>query len=68
MAQDPLDAAAQAKRIWDSVLQVLRYSSSLTSRDKGWLEDITPEAVFGTTIVLRVSSKATQEAVQGPLS
>ena len=68
MAQDPLDAAAQAKRIWDAVLQVLRYSSSLTSRDKGWLEDITPEAVFGTTIVLRVSSKATQEAVQGPLS
>ncbi|MCX8687991.1 chromosomal replication initiator protein DnaA [Bifidobacterium sp. B4142] len=68
MAQDPLDAAAQAKRIWNSVLQVLRYSSSLTSRDKGWLEDITPEAVFGTTIVLRVSSKATQEAVQGPLS
>ena len=68
MAQDPLDAAAQAKRIWDAVLQVLRYSSSLTSRDKGWLEDITPEAVFGTTIVLRVSSKATQEAIQGPLS
>ncbi|MBH9978082.1 chromosomal replication initiator protein DnaA [Bifidobacterium sp. W8108] len=68
MAQDPLDATAQAKRIWDAVLQVLRYSNSLTSRDKGWLEDITPEAVFGTTIVLRVSSKETQEAVQGPLS
>ncbi|AIC91270.1 chromosomal replication initiator protein DnaA [Bifidobacterium coryneforme] len=68
MAQDPLDATAQAKRIWDAVLQVLRYSNSLTSRDKGWLEDITPEAVFGTTIVLRVSSRETQEAVQGPLS
>lgn len=68
MAQDPLDATSQAKRIWDAVLQVLRYSNSLTSRDKGWLEDITPEAVFGTTIVLRVSSRETQEAVQGPLS
>lgn len=68
MAQDPLDATAQATRIWEAVLQALRYSSSLTPRDKGWLEDITPEAVFGTTIVLRVSSKETQEAVQGALS
>lgn len=68
MAQDPLDATAQATRIWKAVLQALRYSSSLTPRDKGWLEDITPEAVLGTTIVLRVSSKETQEAVQGALS
>ncbi|MEK0305878.1 chromosomal replication initiator protein DnaA [Bifidobacterium favimelis] len=68
MGHNPLDATAQAKRIWDAVLQVLEYNSALTPRDRGWLEDITPEAVFGTTIILSVSSRATQEAVQGPLN
>jgi chromosomal replication initiator protein len=68
MSQNPLDATAEAARIWDSVLQVLKSSSSLTPRDKGWLEDITPEAVFGTTIVLCVSNTAAQEAIQNNLN
>jgi chromosomal replication initiator protein len=68
MSENPLDATAEAARIWDSVLQLLKSSSSLTPRDKGWLEDIAPEAVFGTTIVLCVSNTATQEAIQNNLN
>lgn len=68
MTQSPLDATAEAARIWDSVLDLLKQSSSLTPRDKGWLEDITPEAVFGTTIVLCVSNTAAQEAIQSNLN
>lgn len=68
MPQNPLDATAEAARIWDSVLQVLKSSSSLTPRDKGWLGDITPEAVFGTTIVLCVTNTAAQEAIQNNLN
>ncbi|WP_415450393.1 chromosomal replication initiator protein DnaA [Bifidobacterium sp.] len=54
--------------MWDSVLQILRTSNTLTARDKGWLEDISPEAVFGSTIVLCVSNKAAQEAIQDTLN
>ncbi|MFT9008381.1 MAG: chromosomal replication initiator protein DnaA [Bifidobacterium sp.] len=68
MAQGPEAASLQAKHMWDSVLQILRTSNTLTARDKGWLEDISPEAVFGSTIVLCVSNKAAQEAIQDTLN
>lgn len=68
MVQSPEAASLEAKHIWDSVLQLLRKSNTLTARDKGWLEDISPEAVFGSTIVLCVSNKAAQEAVQDTLN
>ncbi|BDR52094.1 hypothetical protein KIM372_00010 [Bombiscardovia nodaiensis] len=68
MAQDPLDPAQEARQIWIAASQVLQFNEALTARDKGWLSDIAPEAVFGTTIVLSVSSRAAQEAVQGELS
>lgn len=59
---------ADTKRLWDVVLQLLRHNDNLTARDKGWLEDITPEAMFGTTIILRVTSKATQQAIMDVLN
>ncbi|BDR53890.1 hypothetical protein KIMH_00010 [Bombiscardovia apis] len=68
MAQDQLDPTQEARQIWTAASQVLKFSDALTARDKGWLADITPEAVFGTTIVLAVSSRAAQEAVQTDLS
>ncbi|MFT8705125.1 MAG: chromosomal replication initiator protein DnaA [Bifidobacterium sp.] len=68
MVQGPEAASLEAKHIWDSVLQLLRNSHTLTARDKGWLEDISPEAVFGSTIVLCVSNKAAQEAIQDTLN
>lgn len=68
MEQSPEAASTEARRMWDSVLQILRQSKTLTARDKGWLEDICPEAVFGSTIVLCVSNKAAQEAIQDTLN
>ncbi|KAA8818642.1 chromosomal replication initiator protein DnaA [Bifidobacterium vespertilionis] len=59
---------ADTRRIWGTVLQLLQHNDSLTARDKGWLGDIEPEAMFGTTIVLRVSSKATQQAIMDVLN
>ena len=59
---------ADTRRIWGTVLQLLQHNDSLTPRDKGWLGDIEPEAMFGTTIVLRVSSKATQQAIMDVLN
>lgn len=68
MAQSQLDPAQEASQIWTAASQVLKFSEVLTPRDKGWLSGITPEAVFGNTIVLSVSSRAAQEAVQSDLS
>lgn len=62
------DPAQEASQLWTAASQVLKFSEVLTPRDKGWLSDITPEAVYGTTIVLSVSSRAAQEAVQNDLS
>ncbi|NEG90438.1 chromosomal replication initiator protein DnaA [Bifidobacterium aerophilum] len=68
MAHTPQDPAAQAARIWADALALLKHNSSLTARDKGWLEGVIPEAVFGTTIVLCVQNLATQQALQKDLS
>ena len=59
---------ADMRRLWDVVLQLLKHNDDLTARDKGWLEDIHPEAMFDTTIILRVTSKATQRAVMDVLN
>ncbi|AKV55756.1 chromosomal replication initiator protein DnaA [Bifidobacterium actinocoloniiforme DSM 22766] len=67
MADDQQDPAQQARSIWQAASQALAFSATLTARDKGWLADITPEAVFGNTIVLSVSSRAAQTAIQGDL-
>ncbi|OZG66135.1 chromosomal replication initiator protein DnaA [Bifidobacterium hapali] len=68
MAHTPQDPAAQASRIWADALALLKHNSSLTARDKGWLEGVIPEAVFGTTIVLCVENLATQQALQKDLN
>ena len=62
MALSP--AAAQAADIWSDALVILRHSSSLSAREKGWLEDVVPEAVYGTTIVLCVSNSEAQQTLQ----
>ncbi|RBP99663.1 chromosomal replication initiator protein DnaA [Bifidobacterium xylocopae] len=68
MADEQRDPAQEAGRMWKAASQALAFSETLTPRDKAWLADITPEAVFGDTIVLAVSSRAAQEAVQGDLN
>lgn len=68
MAQTQQDPAAQAAQIWSDVLAVLKHNSSLTARDRAWIEGVTPEAVFGTTIVLSVTTAAAQQALQTTLS
>ena len=68
MADMSHDPTAQATRIWGDALALLKHNSSLTARDKGWLEGVVPEAVFGTTIVLCVNNMATQQAMQNELN
>lgn len=68
MADEANDAAKEAHRIWSDALTLLKSNSSLTARDKGWLEGVVPEAVFGPTIVLCVTTPATQQALQTELS
>lgn len=62
------DPMAEAGRIWSNTLALLKHNSSLSARDKGWLEGVVPEAVFGTTIVLSVPNAATQQALQTDMS
>lgn len=66
MTLDP--AATQATNIWADALVILRHSNSISAREKGWLEDVVPEAVFGTTIVLRVSNNEAQHTLQTTLN
>lgn len=68
MAQEPTDPIAQAASIWADTLALLKLNTALTPRDKGWLEGVVPEAIFGTTIVLCVTNTATQQALQNELS
>ncbi|BAQ30081.1 chromosomal replication initiator protein DnaA [Bifidobacterium scardovii] len=68
MAVTQLDPTAQAARIWADALALLKHDSKLTARDKGWLEGVVPEAVFGTTIVLCVENLATQQSLQNELN
>lgn len=68
MAQEPQDPASQAARIWSDVLALIKHNGALSPRDKGWVEGVVPEAVFGTTIVLCVENAATQQALQTDLN
>ncbi len=64
----PLDPSTQATNLWSDTLSLLHQNSSLTARDKGWLEGVVPEAVFGSTIVLCVNNGAAQQALQNDLN
>ena len=67
MAQTLQDPVTQAVRIWGEALDLLTHDPKLSARDKGWLEGVIPEAVFGTTIVLCVENQPTQQALQNEL-
>ncbi|MSS12687.1 chromosomal replication initiator protein DnaA [Bifidobacterium tsurumiense] len=68
MASEPNDPGTQAALVWADTLRILRSNNSLTARDKGWFEGVSPEAIFGTTIVLCVTNPSAQQALQGQLS
>ncbi|PJM77560.1 chromosomal replication initiator protein DnaA [Bifidobacterium felsineum] len=68
MAGSSADPAVEAARIWSDALTMLKHSSVLSPREKGWLEGVVPEAVFGSTIVLCVDSNDTLQAIQGNLN
>ena len=63
-AEDP---TVQAKNIWSDALTLLKHKKSLSPRDKGCLEGVTPEAVYGTTIVLCVDNASTRQALENEL-
>ena len=66
---DTLDEPkSEAESIWSNTLTVLQHNALLTARDKGWFEGVTPEAIFGTTIVLCVSNAEAQQALQNELN
>ncbi|MBT1181794.1 chromosomal replication initiator protein DnaA [Bifidobacterium sp. CP2] len=67
MAAESNDPVAQANRIWSDTLRLLKQNSSLSPRDKGWLEGVYPEAMFGTTIVLCVENAGTRQALENEL-
>ncbi|MFP1676926.1 chromosomal replication initiator protein DnaA [Gardnerella sp. Marseille-Q9691] len=54
--------------MWSNTLTVLQHNALLTARDKGWFEGVTPESIFGTTIVLCVSNAEAQQALQNELN
>ena len=66
---DTLDEPkSEAESIWSNTLTVLQHNALLTARDKGWFEGVTPEAIFGTTIVLCVSNAEARQALQNELN
>ena len=58
----------EAAHIWSDTLTVLKHSASLSPREKGWLEGVVPEGVFGSTMVLCVDNNDTLQAIQGDLN
>ena len=62
------DPTIEAAHIWSNTLTLLKRNSTLTAREKGWLEGIVPEGVFGSTIVLCVDNNDTLQAIQGNLN
>lgn len=61
------DPVVQANRIWNDALALLKHNQALSSRDKGWLSGVIPEAVFGTTIVLCLDNAGTRQALENEL-
>lgn len=68
MADTLGEPKSEAESIWSNTLTVLQHNALLTARDKGWFEGVTPEAIFGTTIVLCVSNAEAQQALQNELN
>lgn len=62
------DPTIEAARIWSDTLTILKHNASLSPREKGWLEGVVPEGVFGSTIVLCVDNNDTLQAIQGDLN
>lgn len=62
------DPTIEAAHIWSNTLTLLKRNNTLTAREKGWLEGIVPEGVFGSTIVLCVDNNDTLQAIQGNLN
>ncbi len=62
---DPLE---QARGVWSDALALLHQNPSLSVRDKSWLENVTPEGIWGPTIVLCVPSAAAQQTLQNELN
>ena len=67
MATENENPVVQANRIWNDALALLKHNQSLSSRDKGWLNGVIPEAVFGTTIVLCLDNAGTRQALENEL-
>lgn len=67
MPTDTEEPVVQANRIWSDALAVLNHNQSLSPRDKAWLSEVVPEAVFGTTIVLCLDNAATRQALENEL-
>ena len=67
MATENEDPVVQANRIWNDALALLKHNQTLSSRDKGWLSGVIPEAVFGTTIVLCLDNAGTRQALENEL-
>ena len=68
MVDTPHDPLDQARGVWSDALALLRQNPKLSARDKGWLENVVPEGMWGPTIVLCVPSAATQQALQTELN
>lgn len=68
MADTLGEPKSEAESIWSNTLTVLQHNALLTARDKGWFEGVTPESIFGTTIVLCVSNAEAQQALQNELN
>lgn len=62
------DPAIEAAHIWSNTLTILKHNTSLSSREKGWLEGVIPEGAYGSTIVLCVDNNDTLQAIQGNLN
>lgn len=62
------DPVAQAAIVWANTLSVLKHNALLSARDKSWFEGVHPEAIYGTTIVLCVTSATAQQALQNELN
>ncbi|RSX54536.1 chromosomal replication initiator protein DnaA [Bifidobacterium dolichotidis] len=60
----PTDQAAQ---VWSNALLLIRQNKGLTARQKGWLEGVIPEAIYGTTMVLCVDNASTLQIMQTEL-
>ncbi len=67
MTTENEDPVVQANRIWNDALALLKHNQALSSRDKGWLSGVIPEAVFGTTIVLCLDNAGTRQALENEL-